>query len=242
MTVKNRDRYTCEVLNLNDDSEMLNYLEETKEFADRGDYGTALERHIWFHNHAFERSSAIYGVRISYALSLWLELGRSYRPALDALKGIRDKKTEMIKNGEGDFHVFHDIEKINDHLGDSVETLATFECIHRNNPILAKDIWEIASNLVFEAKRFDLARDYLTEPHRNFALLENIYGVQLRHANKHSDDPSLMEFAKESFIESCLRLIKSLIALEEFDIAAKIKEKALAVLDAAEISAIEISP
>ena len=45
--------------------------------ADRkaGLYKTALAKHIWFHENALSIQPSQYGVRLSFAISYWLDLG-----------------------------------------------------------------------------------------------------------------------------------------------------------------------
>ena len=88
-------------------------LDQAREYAAEGKFEEALEKHIWYHNHALEINQAHYGVRLSYALSDWIELGKKYRKALDALKDIRDKKVARLVAGENNWLLFHEIVAIN---------------------------------------------------------------------------------------------------------------------------------
>ncbi|MDX1982468.1 MAG: hypothetical protein SFV51_19490, partial [Bryobacteraceae bacterium] len=49
--------------------------------ARQGDYAEALQKYLWFHHHALEHDMALSGVRLSYALNEWWELGKAYPPA-----------------------------------------------------------------------------------------------------------------------------------------------------------------
>ena len=42
----------------------------------------------------------MYGVRLSFALSYWEQLGEVYPPALTALKKTRDDKTALLLDGK----------------------------------------------------------------------------------------------------------------------------------------------
>ncbi|HTD86247.1 MAG TPA: serine/threonine-protein kinase, partial [Candidatus Binatia bacterium] len=67
-------------------------LDEAKEQRQHGEYEQALQRHIWYHNHALEFEPSLTGVRLSFALAEWIELGRRYPRARRALIEIRDEK------------------------------------------------------------------------------------------------------------------------------------------------------
>jgi len=64
---------------------MQKYLSDTQQMVREGRYQEALERFVWFHDHALEHEpSAMYGVRLSFALSYWKSLGDVYPPAMTA--------------------------------------------------------------------------------------------------------------------------------------------------------------
>jgi len=73
----------------------------------------ALERFIWFHEHALEHDQSMYGVRLSFALSYWKSLGESYPPAQKALVKTRDDKAKLIREGRGSKNLFHDVMALN---------------------------------------------------------------------------------------------------------------------------------
>ena len=60
--------------------------------ADRraGRFADALTKHVWFHENALKYVPSLSGVRLSFALTYWMELGAVYPAALRKLKRIRD--------------------------------------------------------------------------------------------------------------------------------------------------------
>ena len=74
-------------------------LDDAKSLADKGDYEAALAKHVWFHDNALAIRPSYYGVRLSFALSYWAELGEKYPKALETLRGIRDAKTAKLLAG-----------------------------------------------------------------------------------------------------------------------------------------------
>ena len=91
-------------------------LDRARGAARSGDYEFALREYIWFHDHALEERPSLYGVRLSYALADWIELGENYPPALRALENIADRKTADLLAGAGDRGTFHDVVSINEYL------------------------------------------------------------------------------------------------------------------------------
>jgi len=127
-------------------------------------YDEALNHYIWFHEHALEHNEALYGVRLSFALASWAELGEMYPPALSMLKGIRDRKTAQLLLGEGDRHLFNDVSAINDHLHDQEATYQLFVSLNRKFPDLAKSCASTAMPVLVQKRDYALARRFIQKP------------------------------------------------------------------------------
>src|SRR3954462_5851261 len=95
-------------------------LDDAKRLTDQGDYEGALAKHVWFHDNALKVRPSYYGVRLSFALSDWIKLGKKYPKALEKLKSIRDEKTAKLLAGDSNRELFHDVESINQHLNEIV--------------------------------------------------------------------------------------------------------------------------
>jgi len=118
-------------------------LDDARKFAASGEYAKALERHEWFHANARKISPSMGGVRLSFALSDWVDLGAKYPPALDSLKKVRDAGTKALLSGDGTWDLFHDVRSINSKLSKAgnagtVDTLQLFKQLDASQPDLAK--------------------------------------------------------------------------------------------------------
>ena len=113
-------------------------LEEAKAFMSKGSFEEALRRHIWYHNHALEIDPAQTGVRLSFALSDWMELGRRYPKAKQALIDIRDNKTRELREGRGYSDMFQEVAHINRELQDDEATYALFKTIYAKDRNLTR--------------------------------------------------------------------------------------------------------
>jgi hypothetical protein len=89
-------------------------LDEAESDAANGRHKDALAKHVWFHRNALERAPAMYGVRLSFALSSWKELADEYPPALDAMKRVRDEAKTAILDGKAARRNFHDLSALNE--------------------------------------------------------------------------------------------------------------------------------
>ena len=96
-------------------------------------------------------------MRLSYALSDWVELANQYPPALVALKAIRDAKSDRLARGDGDRRLFHDVRAINEQLDQQGSTYELFVGRQEANPALAEECADLAMAAIVGAKDFDLA-------------------------------------------------------------------------------------
>ncbi|MCD4652586.1 hypothetical protein K8T06_01470 [bacterium] len=138
-------------------------LDEAQELAKDGKYEEALQKHIWFHNHALEYDKALYGVRLSYALSYWVELGKKYPKAKEELIKIRDTITQPLIDGNGNKGLFNELDAINDSIDDNENTLRLFKHLDKNYPAQAKSFWSIAERTVSKLEETELIKKYSRE-------------------------------------------------------------------------------
>lgn len=124
----------------------------------------ALRDFIWFHKHALKHDRAYYGVRLSFALGYWMELGKVYSPALKALQSFKRQGESALIRGKGNRDLFHDVESINKELGRSNDTYKLFLHIKKDRPKLAKVCADLAIEAIVEAKDYKLASEHLPHP------------------------------------------------------------------------------
>ena len=132
--------------------------------AQEGRYAEALSAYVWFHNNALKHEPALYGVRLSFALGYWLDLGRSYPKAVEKLREIRDKKVLAILKVRGDRDLFHDVASINRELDESQETCDLFQQLHRQHPDFAQQCVSLAMDALVDCKAYTLAHQYSPDP------------------------------------------------------------------------------
>ncbi|MGD9719866.1 MAG: hypothetical protein AB7O59_01460 [Pirellulales bacterium] len=213
--------------------DMQKYLNDTQQMVRAKKYAEALERFIWFHEHALEHESSMYGVRLSFALSYWNALGDVYPPAKTALFEMRDRTTQQIINGAAtDYAPFHDVVALNRTLNESEKTVDLFLLIDQNNPALAQQCWNVAKDSVVAAKKFDVVRKYVGDGQAAFAMLKESYAVTMKLASDSSPgNAAVKDWSKKHFVDECVQLIEIERALNDEPAAKKIQEQALAVLD-----------
>jgi hypothetical protein len=213
--------------------DMQKYLSDTKQMVKDRNYKEALDRYIWFHDHALEYNQAMSGVRLSFALADWNALGKVYPPATAAMVQIRDKKTKQVIDS-GSSSLFSDVEAINRTLGENDKTIQLFETVTKAHPDEAKIDWMYAKDVLFKAKRYDIIQQYVGNPVREFATVEGMYQTTSA-AYSMMKMPSTVAMAKSynenSFVEKSIQLMEFAIWMGDIKSAQEIKEKAMAVVE-----------
>ncbi|HMH15763.1 MAG TPA: hypothetical protein VK578_21865 [Edaphobacter sp.] len=147
-----------------DDTNPKQVLQEARLLVKSQQYDAALEKYIWFHEHALEADRGMAGVRLSYAISEWAELGDVYPPARIALERVRDAKTDALMNGTQDASLFLDVAAINGAFEQIDRTRDLFKSIAGNNRDVAKKCFPVAIEALIDTKDYGLARSFLTDP------------------------------------------------------------------------------
>ena len=132
--------------------------------AQEGRYADALREYVWFHDHALTHQPSLYGVRLSFALADWVDLGQSFPEARRVLEEIRDRKAALLESGHGDRHLFHDVESINQSLGAEIETYRLFSKMLRTAPLNAAAWADLAQEAIVKAGDFKVAAQYSDAP------------------------------------------------------------------------------
>lgn len=132
--------------------------------AQEGRHDFALREFVWFHDNALAENPALYGVRLSFALGYWHELGQSYPSALQELRRVRDAKTALLSAGSGTRDLFDDVAAINMELGEVNVTVALFEELHAKQPHLAVECSRLVRSQLVATGKFELASKYLSNP------------------------------------------------------------------------------
>ena len=205
------------------------YLDSTRKMAMRGEYQKALDRYLWFHNHILEHDSAMRGVRLSFALSYWKELGESYPPAMTALKEDRDRKTEQIILQGNLKQFFEDVVAINSTLNENNKTIELFEIISSKYPLFATEVVRYALEDLLAAKRYDLIKKNVIDLMEHYNRIESIYRGSFEEIG--NSDQSLKSFMEKSFVDKVVELILYSVAIDDKINATKIQTKALVLVN-----------
>jgi hypothetical protein len=206
-------------------------LDGAKQLAAEGKFQEALEKYIWFHDHALEVDESYYGVRLSYALAYWIELGKKYFPALKALYQIRDRKASRLLSGETDRALFHDVESIDDHLHQPAATVELFKRIEAMQPKFAASIYDLVEEALVAASEYALAKKYLSNPARRFLVAKRNFDEGREHSETSRAAEASRRATEAIFTDEVVRIITVLDKTGDRAAAKTIQSKALVVLE-----------
>lgn len=130
-----------------------------KEFiqdAQRGNFAVALEKHVWYHQYAHKLQPGLVGVRLSYALTDWVALGKRYPPARASLIEIKDDARRRVFEEDDCANAFQEFRAINRALGNDIETANAFTKLDSISPDKAKLVAGMARESLLRAGLFHL--------------------------------------------------------------------------------------
>jgi hypothetical protein len=203
-------------------------LQEASALAAEGRFAEALQRHIWYHNHALEYAASQSAVRLSFALSAWIELGRKYPQAKQALVEIRDRKTREIAAGQGYFAMFHEVASINHYLQDEDATCALFKTVQKLDPALATQCYFVAEDQLVKKGEYELCLKSIGDTQAWSDRLRREVDMydELARKNPALDRPESRSHSTRHFVEKTCQLIEILVATGHKADAEKIREQA----------------
>jgi hypothetical protein len=204
-------------------------LNDAQSFALQGRYEEALQKHLWFHENALKYAPAMTGVRLSFALMYWIQLGEKYPKARQALVSIRDRDTQECTGGKGSFALFMDVAGINRALKEEPKTVELFKTLHAKNPELAQKCYHVAEPYLVAQHEYRICSAYIADPLQRFERIEARRKMNLEYATK--GNPRMEEFAETWFADETCRLIEILVGVDRKQEAETVRKQALAVRD-----------
>ena len=128
---------------------------QAREDAKNGRYAEALQGYQWYHDNALQIDPNLRGVRLSFALSDWKQLGDIYPPALAALHATLERNEQQLWSPNGSWQNFKDIEAINRELGNDLQTCYLYFRLREVKPELAHRCRRTAFWLLAEQGKYE---------------------------------------------------------------------------------------
>jgi hypothetical protein len=201
-------------------------LQEAKADARAQNYEAALAKQVWFHQHALAVRPSLYGVRLSFALSAWVDLGKAYPPALEKLQSTRAEHATKVRDGSGGREDFHDFEAISRTLKEDGPTKELFVWLDANKPELAKQVYDLAQPALINAAAYQLCGRYL-DPDKAFQRLLKAYQTNRQMAEDPKFGARMQAFGEKSFANGTATLVALLVRNERLVDAERIMAAAV---------------
>lgn len=210
-------------------------LTDAQKFAKEGQYEKALERHVWYHENALKYDQAQYGVRLSFALAYWAELGKKYPKALDVLRKTRDKALETYRKDPADKLQFAEVMAIDLQLDDLASAKELFYEGRKNgvdDPFLM-----LALDRIRATGDLKWARDVIGDPQEALEDVKERRRLSLRALRGRPDSQHYIDILDEGLGRELVTLIQAVEAVDGAGPAKSLREDILAAFDSPVIRA-----
>ena len=168
--------------------DLAKILADAKDLTTRGQYEEALGRYIWFHNHEQQYGDSYQDVvRITSGISDWVELGRRYPKAKQALLEIRDDAQRKIADGQGYADLFKDVQAINGELQQQDDTYALYQSMRKTDPQLARECYFWAENLLVSKGEYQWCFENMGDPQSRFANTKSNFEMDIQREKQMAD-------------------------------------------------------
>ena len=206
-------------------------LQEAQDDAKKGDYETALAKHVWYHENALKLDESSRGVRLSFALGYWENLGKKYKPALERLRKVRDQAAETVLNKEEKAEIaqqaFEDLAAINEQLGEQPKTAKLFLEVDKKNATLASVLYHFAQPGLLNAKEYEICGKYV-DPDAEFKQISSLYEIM---SGMGQNNPSLLARANDTLTNNTSYLVALLAVTDKKEKATEIAASAKKLRD-----------
>jgi len=236
------------VLASNEKPDIQKIRDEVKSLMDQGRYEEALQRQIWYFNHAVQFGESD-SIRLTFGIMNWAELGRRYPEAKQALIEIRDRDAREFAVGQGYSDLFSEIQSLNQALQDDGATLALFKTIYSQDKQLAGQCYGYAENLLMQNGDYDLCLKCIGDPQAHFESFQRSFEMQKENQERMAEvrkqfpvpaphlppgfraPPDMGQMATNNFVGEARKEVEILVATGHKADAEKIRDQAAAVLD-----------
>lgn len=149
-------------------------LSEARADAKAGRYEDALIKHLWYHRNALRYEPAQYGVRTSFALSDWKDLGDKFEPARVEFEAERARAKSAVDADHSNAEAISDWAAFNWALGQSKPSSDFFLQLHEERSPLAKALYRRFEEALLAEKEFEICGEYV-DPDESFEFAIEIY-------------------------------------------------------------------
>jgi hypothetical protein len=200
-------------------------LNEAREAVQLGNYSDALERYNNFFEYTF-KNSAKYGVRLSYCLREWVELGKVYPDALIRLERKKINSLLLLEE-EREPERFHDYLAICEAVQSPELPIKEFLRLHNSDKELSTKIVRFIWDDLIKNKKWKICMEYLDNPFKKYeTYLSNFDTIFKKyvHDNSTSHDKEIFAHTLNWYIKeitNILLVLKNNNKIEDYNLIRK---------------------
>jgi len=193
-------------------------LEAAREAFRQKEYSAALEKYQWFYDNSIQIKESYYGVRLSYCLDEWAQLGAEYPPAMDALQRLEAESLANFKRTYAK-KAFHEYASVARYLNHQEETFNQFHLLHESNHPIAKEVFAFVYDYCANHQMWEICRAYLGDGKKQYEQIMEMFDhiVELSKKKEGEVAASLYRHAVEGIERDMLRLLSMLNAVNARD-------------------------
>lgn len=199
-------------------------LQNIRKLTQEKKYPEALAAHQQFFE-ASRSASGMGGVRLSFALYDWIDLGKAYPPAMDALNDLSASHRKIILEGKSDFDMFHEYKAINEVLSKNKETVETFVELETKFPKQSEHYYLAMKDILVQEEQLDVIARNANDPIYEYERLRNNREHSLSQLRKNNTSYSLKSINKD-FESDVKKLVDVTLKIGMRDEAEEIKRRA----------------
>ncbi len=155
-------------------------LREARDDVKNENYEKALLKYIWINEHSLNYSYYFIGVRSSYAIQEWYQLGQIFPDVQEKYNEFRNNAKQNVINNDNLILNFSDFQSFNRYLKEPQETIDLFLWIEANRPNLSSLVYQYVKIDLFDAGRFDILNKHIN-PEKEYQESEILYKSMLNH-------------------------------------------------------------
>ncbi|MCU7937268.1 MAG: hypothetical protein KZQ99_20735 [Candidatus Thiodiazotropha sp. (ex Dulcina madagascariensis)] len=177
-------------------------------FSDKK-YSLSLEKYRWFFDNALKIKKSYYGVRLSYCLSEWADLGNSYPPALDYLIKQKELSLKTFKETKS-CGQFHEYSRICDALDCPNEPVEVFLEIASVDKALSDKIFKFVYEELARQSQWVICREYMGNGYNQYKEILELFDACVQGGKRKGGDQGegIINSSIERTVEELLWILR----------------------------------
>lgn len=152
-------------------------LDEARSLRGLGQHEAALEKYIWFFENSVQIERSYFGVKHSYCLEEWWDLGREFGKAKEAYLEMLADRHERLLEGVYSWDLFYEFKSMAESAGKDDDVVGIFKKWSNDNGShhKASDVIDAVKEVLFDAEEFTLIDSHVDSYESWYSSVESGY-------------------------------------------------------------------